>query len=168
MRSAVKELQAQGMERMVLDLRDNPGGLLTTVVTLADDFLPQANIFYFKDKAGNRTDYNSEPSQLYTGPMTVLINGNSASASEVLSGTLKDNDRALIVGEQSFGKGIVQSFYPLSDGSGIKLTTSHYFTPDGTDIHGVGIAPDIEIKDDRNTEEDEQLVRAVEEVKKLK
>ncbi len=168
MRKAIGELQAQGMERMVLDLRDNPGGLLTTVVTLADDFLPQANIFYFKDKAGRRTDYNSEQSQIYTGPMTVLINGNSASASEVLSGTLKDNDRALLIGEQSFGKGIVQSFYPLSDGSGIKITTSHYFTPLGTDIHGVGITPDIEIKDDRNTEEDEQLVRAVEEVKKLK
>ena len=168
MRKAVSELKAQGMERMVLDLRDNPGGLLTTVVTLADDFLPKANIFYFKDKAGNRTDYNSEASLIYDGPMTVLINGNSASASEVLSGTLKDNGRAVLVGEKSFGKGIVQSFYPLSDGSGIKITTSHYFTPLGTDIHGVGITPDIEIKDDRNTEEDEQLVRAVEEVKKLK
>lgn len=162
MRTAVSELQQQGMEKMVLDLRDNPGGLLTSVVTIADDFLPAAKVFYVEDKQGNRTDYDSRAGQIFDGEMVVLINGNSASASEVLSGTLKDNQRATIVGTQSFGKGIVQTFFPLSDGSAVKLTTAHYFTPNGTDIHGVGITPDVEVEDDPETEADEMLERAKE------
>ncbi len=160
-RTAVNTLKNQGMQKLVLDLRDNPGGLLTSVVTIADDFLPKANVFYVEDKQGQRTNYDSEEGEIFEGDMVVLINENSASASEVLSGTLKDNGRATIMGTQSFGKGIVQTFFPLTDGSAIKLTTAHYFTPNGTDIHGVGITPDQVVEDDRETEDDEQLQAAL-------
>ena len=164
---AVEALKEEGMERLVLDLRDNPGGLLTSVVSIADDFLPEADVLFVEDKQGRKMTYKSFSGMIFDGPMAVLINGNSASASEVLSGALKDNNRAVLIGEQSFGKGIVQTFFQLSDGSGVKLTTAHYSTPDGTDIHGIGIEPDRVVEDDRNTEEDEQLQAAVEEVTAL-
>ena len=164
---AVKDLSDQGMQRMILDLRDNPGGLLTSVVEIADDLLPKADILYIDDKQGQRTTYDSKDGEIWEGPVVVLINGNSASAAEVLSGALKDNNRAILVGEQSFGKGIVQTFFSLSDGSGVKLTTADYCTPSGKNIHGVGIAPDLEVADDPDTEADEQLDAALEEVKRL-
>ena len=167
MKDAILDLQSQGMKSLVLDLRNNPGGLLTSVVSIADFFLPKCNVFYYEDKQEHETRYDSSDDQICTEPMTVLINGYSASASEVLSGALKDQNRAVVVGEQSFGKGIVQSFYGLSDGSAIKLTTAHYFTPNGTDIHGVGIAPNMEVEDDPETEDvDEQLQAAIDELKK--
>ncbi|MCD8052854.1 MAG: S41 family peptidase [Lachnospiraceae bacterium] len=162
MEEAIEALREEGMEKLILDLRDNPGGLLTSVVSIADLFLPETNIFYSEDKQGNQTNYDSSAEQLCTEEMVVLVNGNSASASEVLAGSLKDNDRAALVGTQTFGKGIVQTFYQLSDGSGIKLTTAHYFTPNGTDIHGVGIEPDLVVEDDEDTETDEQLEAALE------
>ena len=166
MKTAIQDLQDQGMKSLVLDLRNNPGGLLTSVIHIADQFLPECNIFYYEDKQGQQTRYDSTANQLCTEPMVVLINGNSASASEVLAGSLKDQERAQIVGEQSFGKGIVQSFYELSDGSAIKLTTAHYFTPNGTDIHGVGIEPTISVEDDKTTEDiDEQLQAAIDALK---
>lgn len=165
MEEAIEALREEGMEKLILDLRDNPGGLLTSVVSIADLFLPETNIFYSEDKQGNQTNYDSSAGQLCTEEMVVLVNGNSASASEVLAGSLKDNDRAALVGTQTFGKGIVQTFYQLSDGSGIKLTTAHYFTPNGTDIHGVGIEPDLVVEDDEDTETDEQLEAALEAIR---
>ncbi|WP_434309979.1 S41 family peptidase [Hominifimenecus sp. rT4P-3] len=162
MKNALADLTSQGMKGLILDLRDNPGGLLTSVVDIADLFLPECNIFYMEDKAGNRVDYDSTAEQYYTGPMTVLVNENSASAAEVLSGTLKDHQRAKLVGTTTFGKGIVQTFYELSDGSGIKLTTAHYFTPNGTDIHGTGIKLDVEVKWIEDGERDVQLEKAQE------
>lgn len=165
MEEAIEALREEGMEKLILDLRDNPGGLLTSVVSIADLFLPETNIFYSEDKQGNQTNYDSSAEQLCTEEMVVLVNGNSASASEVLAGSLKDNDRAALVGTQTFGKGIVQTFYQLSDGSGIKLTTAHYFTPNGTDIHGVGIEPDLVVEDDEDTETDEQLEAALEAIR---
>ncbi len=166
MKEAIQELREQGMEKLILDLRDNPGGLLTSVVSIADLFLPKGdNIFYAEDKKGNQTRYDSESDPFCTETLSVLVNGNSASASEVLSGSLKDHERAVLVGTQTFGKGIVQTFYRLSDGSGIKLTTAHYFTPSGTDIHGIGIEPDLAVEDDAETEEDEVLEAALEEIR---
>lgn len=167
MTAAIEDLKSQGMEKLILDLRDNPGGLLTSVVDIADLFLPEANIFYMEDKSGSRTDYNATDDQLFDGELVVLVNENSASASEVLAGTLKDNGRAQLVGATTFGKGIVQTFYSLSDGSGVKLTTAHYFTPNGTDIHGVGVTPNVEVEqpDDEKTGESEidmQLNKALE------
>lgn len=167
MTEAVEALKSQGMEKLILDLRDNPGGLLTSVVAIADLFLPEANIFYMEDKSGSRTDYDATADQLFEGGLVVLVNENSASASEVLAGTLKDNDRAQLVGATTFGKGIVQTFYTLSDGSGVKLTTAHYFTPNGTDIHGMGVTPHVEVeqpKDEKTgeSENDTQLNKALE------
>ena len=164
---AVDDLKAQGMTGLILDLRDNPGGLLTSVVNIADDFLGKSDILYIDDKQGNRSTYSAEDGAVWDGPMVVLINENSASASEVLSGALQDNNRAIVVGEQSFGKGIVQTFFTLNDGSGIKLTTAHYSTPGGRDIHGVGITPDLGAEDDAETEADEQLDAALEEIRRL-
>jgi len=167
MTEAIEALKSQGMEKLILDLRDNPGGLLTSVVAIADLFLPEANIFYMEDKSGSRTDYDATGDQLFEGELVVLVNENSASASEVLAGTLKDNGRAQLVGATTFGKGIVQTFYTLSDGSGVKLTTAHYFTPNGTDLHGVGVTPHVEVeqpKDEKTgeSENDTQLNKALE------
>ncbi|MCD8078790.1 MAG: S41 family peptidase [Lachnospiraceae bacterium] len=165
MEEAITALREQGMEKLILDLRDNPGGLLASVVSIADLFLPETNIFYSEDKQGNQTRYDSSAEQLCTEELVVLVNGNSASASEVLAGSLKDHGRATLVGTQTFGKGIVQTYYQLSDGSGIKLTTAHYFTPNGTDIHGIGIEPDLVVEDDGETEADEQLAAALEAIR---
>lgn len=163
--AAIETLTEQGMTSMVLDLRDNPGGLLTSVVDIADLFLPEEKlIFYMEDKNGNRKDRLTEEEVLFDGPMTVLINENSASAAEVLSGCLKDHRRATLIGTTTFGKGIVQTYFDLSDGSGLKLTTDHYFTPEGTDIHGVGISPDITVEAGEGEDEDPQLERAIQEL----
>lgn len=162
MEDALKDLESQGMESLILDLRDNPGGLLTSVVDIADLFLDEANIFYMEDKAGNRVDYDAEDGTAYDGPLVILVNGNTASAAEVLSGTLQDHGIAQLVGTTTFGKGIVQTFYELSDGSGIKLTTAHYFTPNGTDIHGTGIEPDVTVEMETGADPDVQLQAAQE------
>lgn len=162
MEAALADLESQGMEGLILDLRDNPGGLLTSVVDIADLFLDEANIFYMEDKAGNRVDYDAQDGTSYQGPIVILVNGNTASAAEVLSGTLQDHGVAQLVGTTTFGKGIVQTFYELSDGSGVKLTTAHYFTPNGTDIHGTGIEPDVTVEMETGADPDVQLEAAQE------
>lgn len=163
MRAAIASLQEQGMKKLILDLRGNPGGALNSVLGIADLFLPETNIFYSQNKAGERTDYNATAEQLCTEEMVILVNGGSASAAEVLSGSLQDHGRAKLVGLQTYGKGIIQSFYELSDGSALKLTVAHYFTPNGTDIHGVGITPDVVLEDDPDTlDVDEQMQKAME------
>lgn len=137
-----KEENAKGI---VLDLRDNPGGLLRIAKEIVDELVPEGIIVSTKDKNGKGNEYYADDKYIDT-PMVVLINGNSASASEVVSGALKDYGRAKLVGETSFGKGIVQTVVPLSDGSAIKLTTSQYFTPSGVCIQGIGIEPDIKVE----------------------
>ena len=132
------------MEKLVLDLRDNPGGILDVVCDIADYLLPEGIITYTETKTGVREEYRSDAGD-FDIPIVVLINGGSASASEVLTGALKDYDRAEIVGEKSFGKGIVQSVYPFADGSGMSLTIAKYYTPSGVCIHGEGIKPDYEV-----------------------
>lgn len=146
-RDAVADLKSQGMEALMIDVRDNPGGMLSTVVDICDFLLPEGMIVYQKDKNGTvLSEYKSTDEEYLDMPMVVLINGESASASEILSASLKDYKAATLVGENTYGKGIVQSVIPLEDGSAVKLTISKYFTPNGNDIHGEGVAPDIEVE----------------------
>ena len=127
-----------------MDLRDNPGGELTTVVDMVDYVVEDGGrILTVADKYGKEEIYKAEDGHSLDLPMVVLVNGNSASASEVFTGAMKDYGAATIVGTKTFGKGIVQTLFPLSDGSAVKLTTNHYYTPEGHDIHGKGIEPDV-------------------------
>ena len=167
----VQKLRDDGMEKMIIDLRDNPGGVLSVVCDIADYMLPEGVITYTETRKGKKDEYFSDSNELDI-PMVILINGNSASASEVLAGAMRDYERAVIVGEKSFGKGIVQSIYPFYDGSGMSMTVSKYYSPKGTCIHGVGIEPDhvIEMPEkyknwyasDVPREEDVQLKKATE------
>ncbi len=141
----LENLKEYNMEKLIIDLRNNPGGSLDVVIKIADELLPEGIITYTEDKYGNKTEYSSDSDELNL-PIVVLVNGNSASASEVLTGALKDYNKATIAGTKTFGKGVVQSVIPLGDGSGISITTSKYFTPNGVCIHDVGIEPDVIIE----------------------
>lgn len=165
--AALEDLKKWGMEGLVIDMRDNPGGLLDVVVDMLDPLLPEGLTVYMQDKNGNRRDYKSDAAA-YDIPMAVLINGNSASASEIFAGAVQDYKVATVVGTQSFGKGIVQSIFPLSDGSAAKMTIADYYTPLGRNIHGEGITPDviIELPEGTNAstvtrEDDTQLAGAI-------
>ncbi len=144
---ALTKLKEEGADSLILDLRNNPGGLLNVAIAITEEFLPEGTLIV--STKGRRPSQNTEtyarktPKKILDWPIVVLINKGSASGSEILAGALKDNKRALILGTQSFGKGSVQSVIPLPDGSGLRLTTSKYFTPSGISIHGVGITPDI-------------------------
>ena len=161
-------LKMAGMTSLILDLRDNPGGDFDIVCKIADKLLPEALITYTEDKEGKREDKKSDADGIDV-PMAVLINGGSASASEILTGALKDNEKATVIGTKSYGKGIVQSVYGFTDGSGLSVTTARYYTPKGVCIHGIGIEPDIEVQldskksiSDMTIEEDTQLKKALE------
>ena len=143
---AVSDLEKQGMEALVLDVRYNPGGLVTSVVKILDDILPEGVVVYTEDKNGNRQNYTSSGDTHLDYPMAVLINGDSASAAEILAGAIKDYEHGTLIGTTTYGKGIVQTNFPLEDGDAVKLTTAKYFTPNGNYIHGVGIEPDIELE----------------------
>lgn len=149
MSKALAELQKAGMKSLVLDLRNNPGGLLNTAVEVTEQFLPSKKlVVYIKGRTGEKMEYFTEPEfKIYDQlPIVVLVNQGSASASEIVAGALKDWKRAVVVGVQTFGKGSVQSLVPMSDGSGLRLTTAKYYTPNGTSIQSIGIAPDIVVK----------------------
>ena len=133
-----------GIKGLIIDLRDNPGGSYEQVVEIADGLLPEGTIVYTEDRNGERQIKQSDKNCVGL-PLVLITNGNSASASEILAGAVKDNARGTIVGTKTFGKGLVQELKMLDDGSGIKVTISRYFTPSGVCIHGVGIKPDIEI-----------------------
>lgn len=170
---ALKALLDEGMEKLIIDLRNNGGGSVEAVSNIADELLPQGPIVFTEYKDGRREERSSK-SDCVDIPMAVLMNENSASASEILAGALQDYEAAVIVGMQSFGKGIVQSVIDLQDGTAMKITTAKYFTPDGHDIHGIGITPDVEIdlpeKLKREAEipyeDDVQLQKAVEVLQK--
>lgn len=147
--ASYKKLKEAGMQGLVLDLRNNPGGSLDVCLDIADKFLDKGVIVTTEDKNGEVITEESDEEKDDI-PMTVLVNENSASASEILSGALKDRDRAKIIGKKTFGKGIVQKLFPLDDGSGAKITISEYHTPSGAKINKVGVEPDIEVE---NTEE---------------
>ncbi len=167
--AAIKDLQGQGMEAMIVDLRNNPGGVLQAVCSMLDEILPEGTIVYTEDKYGNRSDYDSDEACLDI-PMAVLINENSASASEIFAGAIKDYKYGTLIGTTSFGKGIVQSIIPLEDGSAVKVTMAKYFTPNGNYIHEKGIEPDITLeyeylgdKDaDYEPMQDNQVLKAIE------
>ncbi len=167
--NALDSLEADGMKSLILDLRDNPGGDYSTVVAMADRVLPEGKITTVVDKQGNNKTETSDEEHKITIPMVVLINGNSASASELFTGAIKDYGIATIVGETSYGKGIVQSIYRLADGSGIKFTTEEYLTPNGNHINGIGVEPDVTVTIPEKAyedgvvteEEDTQLKKAI-------
>ena len=139
-----ESLTSLGMKKMVIDLRDNPGGALDVVCNIADAILPEGLITYVEYKDGSRENLNSDAESLDV-PIAILINENSASASEVLTGALKDYGKATVIGKTSYGKGVVQSVIPFRDGSGMSLTIARYYSPNGVCIHGTGIEPDIEV-----------------------
>lgn len=173
-KSKIEELQNEGMKRLIIDLRNNPGGELSAVVSMVDYILKDGEkILTVANNKGTEKVYNSEDGHSLEIPMVVLVNGNSASASEVFTGAMKDHNAAAIVGTNTFGKGIVQTLMKLSDGSAVKITTDHYYTPNGNDIHEKGIAPDVEVELDEEAsnevvvseEKDNQLQKAIEVVK---
>lgn len=167
---AVNALQAQGMQAMIVDLRDNPGGYLSAVTEILDDILPEGITVYTEDKYGKRQNYTSDDEHRIEIPMAVLINENSASAAEIFAGAIKDYDYGTLIGTKSFGKGIVQTVKQLKDGSAIKLTTAKYYTPNGNYIHEVGIEPDVELEyeytgdtnEDYDKSQDNQIQKALE------
>lgn len=167
---AVNALQAQGMQAMIVDLRDNPGGYLSAVTEILDDILPEGITVYTEDKYGKRQNYTSDDEHRIEIPMAVLINENSASAAEIFAGAIKDYDYGTLIGTKSFGKGIVQTVKQLKDGSAIKLTTAKYYTPNGNYIHEVGIEPDVEFEyeytgdtnEDYDKSQDNQIQKALE------
>lgn len=161
---AFNYVQEQNTKGLILDLRDNPGGLLNTVVQITDLLVPEGIITYIEDKNGEKT-YQYSDANYYDKPLVILVNGNSASASEVLSGAVKDLGIAKLVGETTYGKGVVQNIYQLSDGSGVKVTIAKYYTPSGVCIDGTGIEPDYPVVLDENviynSEDDTQLYKAI-------
>ncbi|MGN0421297.1 MAG: S41 family peptidase [Lachnospiraceae bacterium] len=162
---ALEDLQNQGMQGLIVDLRNNPGGNLSTVCDMLDLMLPEGLIVYTEDKDGNRQEMTSDDEHQFNLPMTVLMNGNSASASEIYAGAIQDYGLGKIVGTQSYGKGVVQQIFDLKDGTCVKLTIAEYFTPNGRNINGEGITPDVEVeyeKDENNPDADNQLEKAME------
>ena len=154
---ALEDLQNQGMQGLIVDLRNNPGGNLSTVCDMLDLMLPEGLIVYTEDKDGNRQEMTSDDEHQFNLPMTVLMNGNSASASEIYAGAIQDYGLGKIVGTQSYGKGVVQQIFDLKDGTCVKLTIAEYFTPNGRNINGEGITPDVEVeyeKDENNPDAD--------------
>jgi carboxyl-terminal processing protease len=145
MRRAIQDLQAQKVDGFVLDLRGNPGGLLQASIDISRMWMDRGYIVRTIDRRGNKEEIAANRTALTKLPLVILVDGNSASSSEILTGALKDNKRAVVVGSQTFGKALVQSVHSLSDGSGLAVTIAHYYTPKGTDISHKGIAPDIKI-----------------------
>ena len=144
-RNAVKDLLKQNVEGFVLDLRGNPGGLLQASIEISRFWIDRGSIVQTVDRTGDSEEITANQTALTELPLAVLVDGGSASSSEILTGALMDNRRAVIVGSQTFGKALVQSVHPLSDGSGLAVTIAHYYTPGGTDISHLGITPNIEI-----------------------
>ena len=167
-KEAFADLKEQGMEKMIVDLRDNPGGLLTSVCDILREILPKGRIVYTEDKYGNREEETCDGEKELDIPLAVLVNESSASASEIFAGAVQDYGIGKIVGTTTYGKGVVQELRPLNDGSAVKLTISDYYTPNGNSINKVGIKPDIEVKlaaellnkTDITHEEDNQLQEA--------
>ena len=169
--AALKDLNSQGMQGIVFDLRNNPGGTLDSVVGILDMILPECTIIYTEDKNGKvGNKYTSDKDTILNVPAVVLVNGNSASAAEVFAGDVQDMGVATLVGTTTFGKGIVQQIYPVGDGTAVKLTQSSYFTSGGRNIHGDGIEPDVYVELDEGLlgkaviekDEDNQLQKALE------
>lgn len=167
----IENLKKSNVKKLIIDLRDNPGGALEVVVDVADELLPEGLVTYIEYKDGTKEEHKSDK-ECMDIPIVVLVNENSASASEVLTGALKDHKKATVVGNTTYGKGVVQTVFPFSDGSGMSVTIAKYYTPSGVCIHGTGIEPDIKVELDEKYknyyaseltfEEDIQLQKAIE------
>lgn len=164
-KSALTDLKNQGLKGLIVDIRSNPGGLLNVVVNIVDEIIPKGLIVYTDDVNGNRKEYNGSSDSELTIPMAVLVNENSASAAEIFAGAVQDYGKGKIIGTQTYGKGIVQTIQPLTDGSAIKYTIAKYYTPKGQDIQGNGVTPDIVVELPQDSTEDVQFNAALEYVK---
>ena len=164
-REAKAALESQGMASMLIDLRGNPGGNLSTVCDMLREILPEGLIVYTEERDGERTDYKCDGKTPWEKPLAVLINGASASASEIFAGAVQDYGIGQLVGTTTYGKGVVQQLFPMTDGTMVKLTIAEYFTPKGRNIDGTGIVPDVEVEyvyDETNPEADNQMEKALE------
>ncbi len=165
----LEKLQDQGMKGLVLDLRNNPGGTVDAVTSIAQYLIPEGLVFYMQYPDGSRKDYKADGTDWINLPIAVLVNGNSASASEILSSAIQDSGAGTIIGTQTYGKGVVQTVYSLQDGTEVKLTISEYFTRNGHEINKIGVTPDQEVEFDskeyRKSGTDNQLETAVETIK---
>lgn len=165
---AITDLKKQGMKGIIIDLRGNPGGNLSTVCQMLDYILPEGLIVYTEDKDGKREVMTSDEEHKLEMPMTVLVDGRSASASEIFAGAIQDYQLGTLVGTTTYGKGVVQQLFDLKDGTCLKLTIAEYFTPKGRNIHEKGIKPDVEVEyqyDKNNADADNQLDKAIEVLK---
>ncbi len=167
LQNAIAELETEGAKAYVLDLRNNPGGLLQAGIEIARLWLPESTVVYTVNRQGIFGSYTSNGNRMTDAPLAVLVNGGSASSSEIVAGALKDNDRAVLVGEKTFGKGLIQSLFELPDGAGIAITVAKYETPNHEDINKKGILPDVEVNQEPisyfeiTTEKDQQYQKAV-------
>lgn len=170
-KKALKKLQDEKMQGLIIDLRNNPGGLVDEVAEVADSIMGEATVVYTQNRAGEKSYIKSDEKGQLDIPLVLLVNEGSASASEILSGAVRDNEIGKLVGEKTFGKGLVQIVQELNDGTGYKLTTEQYFTPKGENINKKGIKPDYEIKLDEEKflkeNKDTQLEKAIEVVKTM-
>ena len=164
-KEALTDLNNQGLKGLIVDIRSNPGGLLNVVVDIVDEIIPKGLIVYTDDVNGNRKEYNGSSDNEITVPMAVLVDGNSASAAEIFAGAVQDYGKGKIIGTQTFGKGIVQTIQPLTDGSAIKYTIAQYYTPKGQVIQGNGVTPNMVVELPKDATEDLQLDEALEYVK---
>ena len=153
-------LNEKHIQGLILDLRNNGGGEFEVSIAIASIFLDGEEVVSVVDAEKNETVHRASKGSIDI-PLVVLVNGNSASASEILAGALRDNGRAILVGQKTYGKGLVQTIYPLRDGGALKLTTQKYFTPDGTDINEIGITPEYVVENDPDSDEDLQLQKAI-------
>ena len=164
-REAKAALESQGMASMLIDLRGNPGGNLSTVCDMLREILPEGLIVYTEERDGERAEYKCDGKTPWEKPLAVLINGASASASEIFAGAVQDYGIGQLVGTTTYGKGVVQQLFPMTDGTMVKLTIAEYFTPKGRNIDGTGIVPDVEVEyvyDEANPEADNQMEKALE------
>lgn len=167
---ALEKLKADGMKKLIIDVRDNPGGMLDTVSEMLYEILPKGTVVYTQDKQGKKQEYKSNDNEELGMPLVVLVNGNSASASEIFAGAVKDYNYGTLIGTKTYGKGIVQVLIPLQDGSAVKVTMAKYFTPKGNYIHKKGIEPDVvleyEYQGDKELPydmmKDNQILKAIE------
>jgi carboxyl-terminal processing protease len=164
MNETLARLQNEPIKGLILDLRDNPGGELTAAVSVAKSFIPKGPIVYIDYRFGRDQEFTSEGHTLQL-PLVVLINERSASAAEILAGAVKDTGAGTLVGVKTFGKGIVQTVFPLDNGAGLKLTTARYLTPNRKDIHQIGVEPDILVESPADRSRDRQLEQAIEVMK---
>jgi carboxyl-terminal processing protease len=167
-KKALEDLENEDQKGLIIDVRNNPGGYLHICIAIVEELLDKDMlVVYTEDKTGKREELITQDRDRFEKPLVILINGNSASASEILAGAIKDHEKGLIVGETSFGKGLVQRTFDLDDKSAVKVTISKYFTPDGYYIHDVGIVPDVEVIYNPESEVDDQLNKAIEVINEM-